>query len=65
MRNCTVFPSSSVSVLQFPFKSIGRLPVSSPNWIWLIFETILCACLNILGAFSNYIKNLASSIFWR
>lgn len=64
-RNCTVLPSPSASVLQFPLKSIGRLPVSSPSWLWLVFETIWCACFNIWSALSSYIKNIASGIFWR
>lgn len=38
MRNCTVLPLPSASVLQFPLKSLGMLPVSSPSWIGLIFN---------------------------
>lgn len=61
MRNCTVLPLASASVLRCPLKSIGRLPISSPSWIGLTFETILCACRNVLNALPSYIENLASA----
>lgn len=58
----TVFLLPFVTVVQLPLKPIGGLPQSSPSWIWLIFETILCAGINILSALSAYIVNPASCI---
>lgn len=45
-----------------PLKPIGGLPLSSPGWVGLIFETILCAGVNILSALPSYIVNPASGI---